>query len=93
MIKKKKEQTENAIIEEPPLLPSAAKFAWSYFMRLNQTRQVGGFGGFFAINYQEMWAFFQLEQVMPEPYELELIRIWDGIALKHLNKEKKKTNK
>lgn len=73
---------------EPPLLPSAAQFAWMYFLRLNQTRHQGGFGGFFAINYQEMLAFFTLEGLFPEPYELELIRVWDGVALKHLNKKK-----
>lgn len=77
---------------EPPTLPIAARFAWVYFLHLHNTRQSGGFGGFFAINYQEMLAYFTLEQITPEPYEIELIRVWDRIALEHSNKEPK-TNK
>ena len=79
--------------EEPPELPSAAQFAWTYFLRLNQTRQSNGFGGFFAISYQEMLAFFTLEQLFPEPYELELIRVWDKIALEHFSKQQETKNK
>lgn len=55
---------------EPPTLPNAAQYAWTYFLRLHQTRQTGGFGGFFAISYSEMLAFFTLENIQPEPYEL-----------------------
>lgn len=78
---------------EPPTLPLAAQFAWTYFLRLHNTRQQGGFGGFFAISYQEMLAFFTLEQIAPEPYELELIRVWDKIALEHSAKQQQKANK
>ena len=84
---------QEATESEPPLLPSAAQFAWTYFLRLNQTRQSGGFGGFSAISYQEMLAFFTLEDVLPEPYELELIRVWDRVWLEHQNKEQKKASK
>ena len=84
---------QEATESEPPLLPSAAQFAWTYFLRLNQTRQSGGFGGFCAISYQEMLAFFTLEGVYPEPYELELIRVWDRIALEHFSKEQEKATK
>lgn len=58
---------QEATESEPPSLPSAAQFAWTYFLRLNQTRQSGGFGGFCAISYQEMLAFFTLEDTYPEP--------------------------
>ena len=78
---------------EPPTLPSSAMYAWTYFLRLHNTRQSGGFGVFFAISYQEMLAFFTLEQVVPEPYELELIRVWDRIALEHSAKEQAKATK
>lgn len=84
---------QEAIESEPPILPSAAQFAWTYFLRLNQTRQTGGFGGFSAISYQEMLAFFTLEDVLPEPYELELIRVWDRVWLEHQNKEQEKASK
>lgn len=84
---------QEATESEPPSLPSAAQFAWTYFLRLNQTRQSGGFGGFCAISYQEMLAFFTLEDTYPEPYELELIRIWDKVALDHFSKEQEKASK
>ena len=84
---------QEATESEPPILPMAAHFAWSYFLRLNQTRQSGGFGGFCAISYQEMLAFFTLEDVLPEPYELELIRVWDKVWLEHQNKEQEKASK
>ena len=84
---------QEATESEPPILPMAAHFAWSYFLRLNQTRQSGGFGGFCAISYQEMLAFFTLEDVLPEPYELELIRVWDRVWLEHQNKEQEKASK
>lgn len=75
---------------EPPILPTSAQFAWTYFLRLHQTRQSGGFGGFFAISYQEMLAFFTLENTFPESYELELIRVWDRLALEHMHKEQER---
>jgi len=78
---------------EPPILPTSAQFAWTYFLRLHQTRQSGGFGGFFAISYQEMLAFFTLESTFPESYELELIRVWDKLALEHMHKEQQKASK
>lgn len=40
-----------------------------------------------------MLAYFTLEQTFPEPYELELIRVWDRIALEHSAKEQAKANK
>ena len=40
-----------------------------------------------------MLAFFTLEGIYPEPYELELIRVWDRIALEHFSKEQEKATK
>lgn len=79
---------QEATESEPPILPNAAQFAWSYFLRLHQTRQQGEFGGFSAISYQEMLAFFTLEDTLPESYELELIRIWDKMWLEHYKKKR-----
>lgn len=78
------------IIEEPPILPEFAMYAWSYFLRLNKTRQLGGMGGFCAITHQEMLAFFTLEQDWPQPYEVELIRQFDSIALEHYAEQQKR---
>jgi hypothetical protein len=40
-----------------------------------------------------MLAFFTLEDTYPEPYELELIRVWDRLALEHSYKEQQKATK
>lgn len=81
------QQLEELKQEEPPSLPEAAVYAWSYFLKLNQTRQIGGFGGFSAISYQEMLAYFTLDQSYPESWEVELIKEFDRVALEILNKD------
>jgi len=93
ILSKEQKIQQDLICTEPPELPSAATYAWTYFLRLHQTRQPTGFGGFCAITYQEMFAFFTLEQSEPEPYELELIRVWDKIALEHLSKQTEEATK
>lgn len=93
MLGEEQKLIQEDIESEPPILPTSAQFAWTYFLRLHQTRQSGGFGGFFAISYQEMLAFFTLESTFPESYELELIRVWDKLALEHMHKEQQKASK
>ena len=39
-----------------------------------------------------MLAFFTLEDVVPESYELELIRVWDKLCVDHNRKELEKQN-
>lgn len=92
MVPQAEEALEEAV-DEPPSLPDAVKFAWSYFLRLNRTRQTGGLGGFSAISHQEMLAYFTLEQTIPETWEVELIRQWDDIALKHFSEEAERQTK
>jgi len=40
-----------------------------------------------------MQAYFSLEQITPEPYELELIRVWDRTVLDYYSKEQQKASK
>lgn len=62
---------------------------WSWFMRLNQSRASGGFG-VSAISHQEMLAFFTLESIWPESWELELLRAFDRVALDAFAEQQKK---
>lgn len=87
------QQLEEIVEQEPPSLPEAALYAWSYFLKLNQTRQIGGFGGFSAISYQEMLAYFTLDQSYPESWEIDLIKEFDRVALEVLNKDLSKDTK
>lgn len=77
----------------PPELPEAAQYAWVYFLHLNQTRQTGGFGGFSFITYQEKLAYFTLEGIQPEPFELELLKAWDKVAYEAYAKKEKSKEK
>ena len=68
---------------------------WQWFLRLNNRRPTGmGVG---AIPYSEMQAFFDLIGVAPDPYEIEIIELFDSIAMKHhsavAKKEQEKANK
>ena len=46
--------------------------------------------GVSAIPYSEYVAFFQLIGVEVEPYELEILEVFDNIALKHYAKQQEK---
>ena len=46
--------------------------------------------GVSAIPYSEYVAFFQLIGVDPEPYEIEILEVFDSIALKHYAKQQEK---
>lgn len=61
-------------------LPKAVAHIWGWFMRMNACRQ-GGMGGALPISHMEMLAFFQLEGHRPDGWELDAIRLLDGIAL------------
>ena len=46
--------------------------------------------GVSAIPYSEYVAFFKLLGVTPDPYEIEILEVFDGIALKHYAEQQKK---
>lgn len=46
--------------------------------------------GISAIPYSEYVAFFQLIGVDPEPYEIEILEVFDSIALKIYSKQQEK---
>jgi hypothetical protein len=62
---------------------------WSWFCRLNATRTSGGFG-FSAITYLEMQAFFSMEGISLNGWELDFIRAFDKVAMEHFAEEQKK---
>ena len=43
--------------------------------------------GISAIPYSEYVAFFQLIGVAPDPYEIEILEVFDSIALKYYAKQ------
>lgn len=45
------------------------------------------------ISYTEMWSFFNLEGIKPNPWEIRLITQLDDIAIDQMNKEQEKRQK
>lgn len=64
----------------PEELPPVASHVWQWFLQLNASRQ-GGMSGPLPLSNTEILAFFQLEGLWPEPWELQALRALDGVAL------------
>lgn len=76
-------------------LPESLSHCWYWFLDLNNTRPQGF--GISPISYFEMQAYFHVLQIPVEPWEIEIIKFFDRIALdisqKQQEKEKQKTTK
>ena len=71
-------------IKTPPVIPQCFEYVFNWFLQLSSRRQSG-----FAlqpISYSEIKAFFELQHIKPELWELDLIIAFDGIFLDELNK-------
>lgn len=83
--RKKPKQLEN-LVE----LPKSMKEPWEWFLRLNNHRPTGM--GISAIPYSEILSFFTLLGIDPEPTDVELIELFDKIAIKIANQQQEKEN-
>jgi len=72
-------------------LPSCLFNVWNWFLQLNSQRTSNGFG-LNPITNQDMWFFFQLEGIEPDPWELNLIRQFDRVVLEVYSKQQEKKN-
>ena len=83
---------------KPPELESTAELdemfidAWQFFLKLHSKRANNGFG-VSPITHLEMKAFFELHQIYPTHYELELIEQFDNVALEIFAKQQKDKEK
>lgn len=75
-------------LEDLVELPSCMQEYWNWFKRLSNRRPSGM--GISSIPYSEMLAFFELLGIVPEPYEIEILEMFDGIAMKHYSKQQEK---
>ena len=60
-------------------LPDVFQECWRWFIDLYNTRSVGMTAAN-PISYTEMQAYFDLMQIEPEPWEVSMIKQFDGIA-------------
>lgn len=78
-------------LEELIELPECMSEYWQWFLKLNARRPSGM--GVSAIPYSEMLAFFSLNGLTPDPYEIEAIELFDKIALKEFSEQSEKEQK
>lgn len=83
---KKKPQQLTEVIE----LPASMRECWQWFLSLNNTRS-SGFGAS-PITYQEMWCYFDLQAIEPEQWEIDIIKMFDSIALATNRKQEENKN-
>lgn len=88
-----KPKAEEVLEEQPPMLPDAAAYVWTYFVRLHARRSQAGMGGFLALSYQEMVAFEQLEQIKLEHWEIMLIEAVDRKFLEIYHEQQEQEQK
>lgn len=72
-------------------LPSVFNDVWHWFLMLNSSRTSS-----MSVNpiaFSEMQAFFDLMQINPLPWEIEILKIFDNVAMKHYSKELDKKSK
>lgn len=69
-------------------LPSNMQEYWLWFIRLSNRRPSGM--GVSAIPYSEMLAFFELIGVVADPIDIEIIEMFDRVAMKHYQKQQEK---
>ena len=71
-------------------LPESMVSCWHWFLSLNNTRS-SGFGAS-PITYTEMWCYFNLHDIEPNQWELNVIKMFDSISLS-MNREQEEKNK
>ena len=61
-------------------LPEVFSSCWSWFLDLNSARTSGAMAPN-PITFTEMKCYFDLMEIQPEPWEVHIIKMLDGIAL------------
>lgn len=72
-------------------MPESLVNCWLWFIDLHKTRSSGF--GIAAIQYSEIHSYFNLLQIQVEPWEIELIKLFDGIALPIISEQQAKNQR
>lgn len=70
-------------------LPSSCEHVWKWFIDLHNSRSGSGFG-LNPISYSDIYSYFNLIDMKPEEWELDLIKIMDKKVLSIYAKETEK---
>lgn len=69
-------------------LPESMNECWDWFLSLNKSRS-SGFGAS-PITYTEMLSYFTLIGVEPDKYEIDIIKMFDSIAISSAREQEEK---
>ena len=72
-------------------MPDSLLHCWHWFLDLNSTRNTGF--GVSPITFIEIEAYFKLYQMEVEPWEVEIIKVFDRIAMEVLAEQQAKDEK
>jgi len=83
-------------LEKLVSLPPMLKYIWRDFLILNSARTSNGFSAN-CIPYTEIKAYYDLINVVPEPWEVEVLRHMDNLVMQIMSdkqrQEQSKANK
>lgn len=69
-------------------LPEVFHECWQWFIDLYNSRSYG-MSAANPVSYADMYAYFQLMQIEPEPYEVRAVKMFDNVAMKIEHKQMK----
>ena len=72
-------------------MPDNLMHCWHWFLELNNTRSSGF--GMSPITYLEIQAYFDLIRMQVEPWEVEMIKLFDAVAMKFAEEEQAKAER
>lgn len=72
-------------------LPDCFKQCWYWFLELNSTRSAGF--GISSITYTEMYHYFKVLQIEVQPWEIEIVKMFDAVALDTMQKQQEQENR
>jgi hypothetical protein len=73
-------------------LPDSCRDVWVWFLELHNNRSSNGFTEN-PISFSDMHAYFNLIDVQPRRWEVDLIRMLDGAILEFMRKQQEKQMK
>lgn len=80
-------------LDELVELPDVFKYLWQDFLMLNSARTSNGFG-VNPLQYSEMLAYFTLQGIQVQPWEVEVLRVLDNAVLQvYADKQKQESKK
>lgn len=75
-------------LEDLVELPDSMQYVWSWFIELHNARTSNGFG-LNPITYADIKAYFDLYDIVPQDWQVQLIKQLDNVALNAFAKQQK----